>query len=254
VSTVLTADEHGRDLSSDEAQSRRLREQLVHAQRLAAMGTMATMIAHEFNNILTPLLNYAQYALQQDDPPFMRKALEKVVTNGEKASAICKRIMGFAAPDGDQGDTDVGRIIHEALQCLVRDPAKDSITVREQIEPGLFADIHPICLQQVMYNLIINARQAMLNRPGVLTLSARREGRNVKIVVKDTGCGIGEQHLPHIFDPFFSTKRHADRPDKRGIGLGLSISKELITEAGGSISVKSTPGQGTAFTILLPLK
>ena len=256
MSTVLTTDQVAvqdhQNLQDQKQQIDLLRRQLVQAQRLASLGTMATMITHEFNNILTPMLSYSQWALQQSDWQLMRKALEKVLSNGEKAAAICRCIMGFAAGESQDSTVQVARAIHDALQCLVRDPRKDNITVREQIEPDLTAAVDPIRLQQVLYNLIINARQAMLGGPGVLTLTARSEENNVKITIKDTGCGITPEQLPQIFEPFFSTKRNADQPDKQGAGLGLSITKELIEQAGGSIEAKSAPQKGTTFIIILP--
>lgn len=256
MSTVLTTDqvavEDHQNLQDQETQIDLLRRQLVQAQRLASLGTMATMITHEFNNILTPMLSYSQWALQQSDSQLMRKALEKVLSNGEKAAAICQCIMGFAAGESKDSTVQVAQAIHDALQCLVRDPRKDNIIVREQIEPNLTAAVDPVRLQQVLYNLIINARQAMLGRPGILALTARSEENNIRISIKDTGCGIAPEQLPQIFEPFFSTKRNADRPDKQGVGLGLSITKELIEQAGGSIQAKSTLQKGTTFVITLP--
>lgn len=238
-----------------ERQLEQLIDQLKRAQRLAAVGTMATMIAHEFNNILTPIISYSQYALHKGDEELMRKALEKVLTNGERASGICTRIMGFAA-GGNSGSTcSVADVVDESVACLVRDPEKDNINLRSQIDPDLAVRINADELQQVLYNLLINARQAMLqaDRQGILRITGRRRDDVVEITVQDNGSGIASDDIAHIFEPFFSTKRHNDKPDRKGIGLGLCVCRQIIEDAGGTIDVESTLGKGTTFTIVLPV-
>lgn len=228
-----------------------LQDQLIRAQRLAALGTMATMIAHEFNNILTPVVSYAQYALGRKDPTLMQKALERAYANGKEAAEVCQRLLSFGRGD-DLGQTCmVSDVVEASLKCLVRNPAKDNIELQLEVAEDLVVEVEPCLLQQVIYNLIINARDAMLGRPGRLKIAAGREAGQVYIRVTDTGGGIPAEVLPRIFDPFFTTKNNSDSK-RGGSGLGLAVSRHIIGRVGGKISVQSEPGRGTTFIITLP--
>lgn len=232
--------------------------QLVQVQKLAAMGTMAAMLAHEFNNILTRAINYAEHALHYpDDRELTRTALGKIMENCGRAGEICRSIFDFAgASDGRRRPVSLAKLAADAINCLGRDPAKDNIAIRCRVSPELTVQADGTLLQQVLYNLLLNARQAILardRRGGRITLSADRtpDGR-VELRVSDTGCGIAPADLPKIWQPFFSTKRASDKADKKGIGLGLAICRSIISEHDGTIDVTSTPGAGTTFTIRLP--
>ena len=228
-----------------------LEDQLVRAQRLAALGTMATMIAHEFNNILTPVVSYAQFALKGNDTDLMKKALEKAYNNGKEAADVCRQLLSFAKGENSSKICDVSEIIHASIKCLVRNPAKDNIELKLDLTENLTVAIEPCLLQQVIYNLIINARDAMLGRPGQLKISTCTKDSQIEINVSDTGTGIDQAVLPKIFNPFFTTKT-GKNSKKEGTGLGLAVSKHIIDRTGGKIEVTSTPPQGTTFTITLP--
>ncbi len=231
-----------------------LKAQLRQAQKLASIGTTAAMLAHEFNNLFAPVVAYARHALDTDDVDMMRKALTKTLQGTDTVREMADRLVGLARQDSSVIQTvHVLKIAQNAIGCLMRDPQKDNITVNLQIDPELAVRANENQLLQVMFNLVINARQAMLGRAGRLTIDAAptHEGR-VMINVRDTGCGISPENLPRIFEPFFTTKKNADKPDKRGLGLGLSICRDLIEELGGDIDVESRPGSGTTFTITLP--
>ncbi len=237
-----------------EEQFQNLQKQLWHAQRLASLGTMAAMVAHEYNNLMTPVLSYARYAVDQNDPELMRSALEKVLKQVARARQFSERILNIAA-DQDRGPISISlrKLVEESLECLGRDLAKDNITLTLEIDPEILVRINPGQMEQVFVNLIQNARQAMLGRRGRLTLSARREGAHALIDISDTGCGIRTEDIAKIFEPFFTTKSRADRPDKRGIGLGLAICRDIVNSHSGDITVESRLGHGTTFTIKLPL-
>jgi two-component system NtrC family sensor kinase len=232
-----------------------LRRQLRQAQKMASVGTNAAMIAHEFNNLFTPVVAYAQQALDTGDVALMKKALAKTVERCGTMRHMADRLSGLAK----QSDSAVKNIrvldlVQAAVECLGRDPEKDNIAVNLQIDPHLAVRASENELMQVLFNLVINARQAMLGRGrGRLTIDAApaQEG-GVEIHVRDNGCGIPSENLSRIFKPFFSTKQNADRPDKRGLGLGLSICREIIEELDGRISVTSEVNVGTTFTIALP--
>jgi signal transduction histidine kinase len=144
-------------------------------------------------------------------------------------------------------------VIDMTLQTLGRDLQKDRIRLTVSVDDDLTARCNPNQLEQVLFNLLLNARQAILPKPGSLTLEAEPAGDNAVILrVRDNGPGITPANLERIFTPFFSTKRNADRPDRRGIGLGLAVCRQMVESWGGEINVESTVGEGTTFTLTLP--
>jgi signal transduction histidine kinase len=148
----------------------------------------------------------------------------------------------------------VQQIIDEVLLVMARDPQKDGLALRVQIQPGLTIEADSCQLEQVLLNLLINARQAMLGRSGSLTIKASLidETGEARIQVIDTGPGIPEKVLPKIFQPFFTTKGTAKRGEAKGTGLGLAICKEIVEHHRGRIEVASEVGKGTTFSVYLP--
>ncbi len=144
-------------------------------------------------------------------------------------------------------------LVEEVFACLCRDFAKDGITVKTRIPEDLKIWAVPVQIQQVLMNLILNAREAMLNGGGVLTIEAQTTTDAVEIEVRDTGCGIAADDLENIFEPFFTTKGDKQPEAQRlGSGLGLAFCKQVLEEHGGCISVESEPARGTSFKIVLP--
>ena len=241
-----------------QAQLDSLREQLTESQRLATIGTIAAVIAHEFNNLLTPIVSYSQYALQsaeseKPDMELIKKALSKAFQSSSKAGKICASMLGLARGQSTAGHVSVQTLIDETLAVLARDPTKDGIALRVQIQPDLMLNADPVQLEQVLLNLLINARQAMLGKGGSITIRAQRtDPDEIKIQVIDTGPGIPEKLLPKIFQPFFTTKGTTRRGETKGTGLGLAICKEIVEHHKGRIEVDSTVGAGTTFSIYLP--
>ncbi len=241
-----------------------LREQLTESQRLATIGTIAAVIAHEFNNLLTPVVSYSQFALQsaESDKPdheLIKKALSKSYQGSTKAGRICNSMLGLARGESSFETVGVQRLVDETLLVLARDPQKDGIALRVQVQPELTAFADAVQLEQVLLNLLINARQAMLGKGGSITIKAHRvepatagDDACIRIQVIDTGPGIPPRVLPRIFQPFFTTKSAPPRGESRGTGLGLAICKQIIEHHRGRIDVESTVGRGTTFTITLP--
>lgn len=238
-----------------------LQANLSQQQKLATMGMVTSVIAHEFNNILTPMMNYARCALAaKGDDALRDKALAKSLQGAERLAAISQSLLGFAR--GDQSTSaDVSRAVTDTLACLSRDLSKDGITLKLDIPLGLCAAMNGGQLQQVLMNLVVNARAAMLPMRGTKRLTIRaalvKKNRIVQIEVSDSGPGIDAAVLPHIFDPFFSTKVHEgssgdDAMPKGGTGLGLTICQDIIQSAGGTIRVESQVGKGAMFIIELP--
>src|SRR6266850_2560475 len=144
----------------DELES--LRTQLEHSQRLASLGTLAAGVAHEINNILTPALAYAQLAKSHpDDASFHAKAIEKAITGIESASRIAEQILDFASNRSEPANACIRECLEAALGCMARDLAKDRIKLTVNVHAEAVVSIRPLALQQVMLNLILNARTAM---------------------------------------------------------------------------------------------
>jgi signal transduction histidine kinase len=245
-------------LNSAQQQLDALRQQLMDSQRLATIGTIAAVIAHEFNNILTPVVSYAQFALTSaesatPDMELIKKALTKSFAGSSKAGKICTSMLALARGESTSGVVSVQQLVDEALLVLARDPQKDGIALRVQVQPGLAVNVDAIQLEQVLLNLLINARHAMLGKGGSLTVKAGSVDEEMRLQVIDTGPGIPEKLLPKIFQPFFTTKGTARRGEAKGTGLGLAICREIIEHHRGKIEVQSVVGKGTTFTIHLPL-
>ena len=239
------------ELAAAQAQLDAVREQLTESQRLAAIGTIAAVIAHEFNNLLTPMVSYSQFAMAtadaaEPDMPLIRKALAKSYQASTKAGRICNSMLSLARGEPTAfGPVPVQQVVDEVLNVLARDPQKDGIALRVQVEPGLSIHGDVVQLEQVLLNLLINARHALLGKGGSLSVRAASAGGNtVRIQVADTGPGIPAKVLGRIFEPFFTTKRTAGRGEVRGSGLGLSICREIVLHHGGQIDVASVLGKG----------
>jgi len=212
------------------------------------------MIAHEINNLLTPITGYARQALEDDDPELMRHALRKTLDCSRAMGRMVDRVAGFARQGpGAAEAVRVRDVVEDALGCLARDFTKDRIDLSLRIDEALtvHADENP--LLQVLINLITNARHAMAGRRGRLTIRAVPEGEDrVLLEVADTGCGIAPEHLDRVFDPFFSTRTDPEKADRRGLGLGLPICRDIVEELGGTITLESRVNVGTTFRITLP--
>lgn len=231
-----------------------LRDQARQAQQLASLGTAAAMLAHEANNLMTPVVGYAQYALEHDDVELMKKALRMTLRQMGTLTAMANRILGLAVDEAKSFQSVAVRdCVEEAIACLCRDLSKDGITLHADIDPRLKVWADPKQLVQVLFNLLLNARQALGGRHGRITFeAAATDDERVAVRVRDTGCGIPADHLGLIFEPFFTTRKEPQPNGRRGAGLGLAICKDIVEEHRGTITVESTVGQGTTFTIMLP--
>ena len=245
-----------RQLEDSEQKIKDLEEQLIFSQKLATMGTMSCLVAHEFNNLLMPIINYAELALKHpDDKKLIKKTLEKTVKQGTQAGHIIESILGMTRAESQEfHDVNLNNVIKESFRCLARDFEKDGIKVNIDVPEDINVYAIHSQLQQVILNLIINARQAMIDeRKGILTISAKRgEDGMVEISVKDTGHGISVEILHKIFEPFFTTKKGGKSQDRIGTGLGLMVCKQIVETHKGTIAVESELGKGTIFTVTFP--
>ena len=232
-----------------------LKGRLAEAQKLTALGELVSTTTHEFNNVLMTILNYAKMGLRHNDDATRSKAFQKILTAAERANKITNAVLGAARNRSSNFEpTDLEALLDESLVLLEREFSKYRISVETKFEqvPAVHANGNQI--QQVLLNLLINARQAMPNGGRVLLrVLQETDDPMVSLVVRDTGTGIPPEKLRNIFDPFFTTKSGPDETGKGGTGLGLASCRDIIDAHRGRIRVESTVGKGTAFTIRLPV-
>ncbi len=244
---------------------KRLEEQLLQAQRLEGLGRLAGGVAHDFNNLLTAMLGHVellQHEMAPDDP--RQSDLHEVAEAGARASSLTRQLLAFARrqPVAPR-NVDLNALV-SSLERLLRRLLGADVELQADLADGLWGvRIDPGQLEQVVVNLAVNGRDAMPSG-GRLTITTRNvevtadppadahplpPGRYVVLTVADTGTGIEPADLPHIFEPFFTTKDLG-----KGTGLGLATTYGIAIQAGGTVTVRSTAGAGSEFTLWLPAK
>jgi len=248
----LKALEH--ELEQLRAENRELRAQLMQAQKLSSVGSLASSITHEFNNILTTIINYAKMGLRHKDVGTREKAFDKILTAGQRASKITTGMLSYARAQGERREaTDLVALVEDVLMLVEKDLQMHRVRLATNFVGRPFAIVNANQIQQVILNLIVNARQAMENGGNLyVAVRAFDETSTVEIAVRDTGCGIPADKLREIFEPFYTTKQ-ADQQGQGGTGLGLSLCRDIIEAHKGRIRVDSAVGKGTTFTVKLAL-
>jgi signal transduction histidine kinase len=246
----------GEDTMVQATETEVLRQQLLQAQRLSSMGALASSVAHEFNNILTTIINYAKIGLRaQGNDKSRTEAFEKILKGGQRAATIVGSMLGFARNNSTQRESvDLVGLVEEVLVLTDKDLSKHHVQVEKKFQGRPQAPVVPGQIEQILLNLVINARQAM-PRGGRLRLEVRENTQTqmAEIRVSDTGVGIPPEQLRIIFEPFFTTKE-PDEHGHGGTGLGLSVCRQIIEQHHGRIRVESVVGKGSTFTVKLPLK
>ncbi len=252
----MSSDPRDQEIAELKERIRRLEETLTDSQSLTAVGELAGTTAHEFNNILTLTINYARMGLRHKDDETRDKAFNKILDASNRAAKIVGVVLGLARnrKPGRQ-PTDVTSLVEDVLLLLERELTKYRISVERKFEPVKPVLANGNQIQQVLINLLVNARQASPNGGRLLVKIRPCEESNqyVEIIVRDFGTGIPQEKLPHIFDAFYTTKQGPDETGKGGSGLGLALCKKIVEDHSGKIRVKSSVGKGTSFTIRLPL-
>jgi signal transduction histidine kinase len=231
-----------------------LRRQVLEARKLASLGELLGTTTHEFNNALTTILNYARLGLRHRDQPTRDKALERILSAGTRAAKITASVLGMSRSTSTRFEpVHLPALVEDVLVLLERELMKYRVQVEREFAPVPRVSANPGQLQQVLLNLLVNARQAMAGGGRlILRLSHDEPAGLVDLMVRDTGCGMIPEVMRRIFEPRFSTKTGPDESGKGGTGLGLSACKEIVDAHRGRIRVESAPGKGTAITIRLP--
>jgi signal transduction histidine kinase len=245
----------GEELATTQTENEQLREQLLRAQRLSSVGTLASSVAHEFNNILTTILNYAKLGMRPESSDATRvQAFEKIHKGGQRAATIISSMLGFARNQTTHRETtDLISLVEEVLVLADKDLSKHQVKVEKKYQGRPKAPVVRGQIEQILLNLVINARQAM-PRGGRIVIEVRENPatKMAEIRISDTGVGIPPDSLRMIFEPFYTTKE-PDEHGHGGSGLGLSVCRQIIEQHHGRIRVESIVGKGSKFTVKLPL-
>jgi PAS domain S-box-containing protein len=231
---------------------RKLEQQVIQSERLAAMGQMIGGFAHELNNPLTSILGISELLQDESVSDQMRKQLMMLHQQSRRAAEIVQNLMYFSRPPAPgKSSIDVTDLMQRTLHLHAYSLRKNNITVDFLPATSLpRVDGDPHQLMQVFLNLILNAEHAIreVRDRGTLRIRLEKEDKAVSATFQDDGPGIPPEILPNIFDPFYTTKRPG-----RGTGLGLSICKAILREHGGNVEAASGPGGGAVFTVTLPV-
>ncbi len=243
---------HVEELEATVDQLRTAQQQLIQSEKLAAVGTLISGVAHEINNPLGNILGRVQLLQRAAAGDESKRDLQTVRDECERAIRIVRNLLSFTREHIPETTlVSLNDVIDQVLELRAYELKVSNIELRKDFQADL-AEISgdPHQLQQVFLNLVINAEQAMTAAygRGVLSITAQQVGEAIHVVVADDGPGIPDGLLSQIFDPFFTTKEVG-----KGTGLGLSVCYGIVKEHGGEMRVESEEGKGTTFTVELPL-
>ncbi len=235
----------------DISERKKMEEQLIMQDRLASIGQLTSGVAHELNNPLTSVINFSTLLLKRELPEDIHQDVETIYEEAQRTANIVKNLLTFARKQPQEKEPiNIIEGINKVLELRAYEQKVNNIRVRVRANPELPRIMGNISqLQQVFFNIIINAEFFMLqaHKKGTLTIRAEKAGDSVRVSFTDDGPGISKEDLKSIFSPFFTTKEVG-----KGTGLSLSICLGIITEHGGKIWVESEPGKGATFIIELP--
>ncbi len=230
-----------------------LQKQLMHTEKLSALGQMISGASHELNNPLAGIYGYSQLLLEEELPTQVRSDIEVILRETKRCQNIVKNLLTFARKHGSELESiDTNEVINSVLELQSYQLKVDGIELEEELEqslPRITGDYHQ--LQQVFVHLINNANHALKEskkKPKKLAVHSEFIQDSVQVKISDNGVGISNEDKDKIFDPFFTTKEVGE-----GTGLGLSICFGIVESHRGKLFVDSTPGQGSTFTLELPL-
>lgn len=233
----------------DLTEKRKLEEQLMQSEKMAALGLFASGIAHDINNPLSGVLAFAQLAMQDVDPESqIYRDLKEIETSALRCKKIVENILQLTRPTAmdERAPTDLGQVLANVLPNLMVQWKDSGYQVRMDVKALTPVPVVVSKFEQVFTNILANALQS-LKEGGEVVVRSQENEDSVSVEIQDNGEGISKENLKKIFDPYFTTKGK-----RGGSGLGLPICYNIVREHGGVIEVKSTPGKGTLFRVCLP--
>ena len=239
-------------LLEDQTEKRLLQEQLVQSEKMSAIGQLIAGVAHDLNNPLASVVGFADFLAEAGEvPPALAEPLRVIRLEAERAATIVRNLLSFARRQAERRQAhSVVKILESTLALLKNQLMAHHVDASVSVEPDLpDIELNGNQMKQVFVNLINNAAQAMATtgREGRVTVTARKWLDGVAVSVADDGPGMSEYVAARVFEPFFTTKAEG-----QGTGLGLSISQGIVKEHGGRITLETTPGKGSTFTVELP--
>ena len=232
-------------------------QHMLHVEKMATIGKMAAVVAHEINNPLSGILTYSRLVkrwIEKNMQPSakqeeMRGSLDLIASESKRCGELVKNLLSFSRVSPmNLAWCDLNQVIDRCLRLVQHKLEIAGIQLNLDLGPDLpMAHCDPAQIEQVVLAMVINAIDAM-PQEGNLWISTRADGENMELIVRDDGVGIPEEHLAHIFEPFYTTK------ESGGSGLGLAISQNIVERHGGHIEVRSIVGEGTTFKIVLPVE
>ncbi|HLF19887.1 MAG TPA: PAS domain S-box protein [Bacteroidota bacterium] len=228
-----------------------LEQQLVRSQKMESIGTLAAGIAHEVGNPLTSISSLVQVIERTTSDLSAKEKLDLIKSQINRIAHIIRELVDFSRPTTHIiQPSDINKVVKDALNIVQYGKKVKDIVFDVKLDEGLpKLEIVPDQLQQVFINILINSVDSLDGRLGKITIQSERRGNTIAVLVSDSGKGILEEDLDVIFEPFYTTKEVG-----KGTGLGLWVSYGIVKNFQGDIQVKSEPGKGTTFTVVLPVK
>lgn len=217
-------------------------------QRLASLGFMLASVCHEVSNPLAAVSSMLQILQSKRGvtPETLEKGLASIESNIARVLAITKKLGDFSRVGGEAAPRALDEVVETAATLLRHSPSGNGVQLDYRGAPGVAVHARAGELEQVVFNIFLNAAQAMQGT-GIIQAEARPNGKQVMLAIRDSGPGIAPDHLERVFEPFFTTKQPGE-----GTGLGLAISYEIVHELGGNLAAANDPRGGARFEIVLP--
>ncbi|HVN72329.1 MAG TPA: ATP-binding protein [Desulfomonilia bacterium] len=255
-STKIKDDRTGKEVATlllavDLDERNRLRKNLIQSQKMNFLGELVSGLAHQLSNPLVGVVSFADILLHKIDKDDEKYRHVKMIKDaGESCKEVISHLLRFSRrQEGNiHISIDIRKVLDTSIDLLSRHPKFKKVHVEKQYESVPLILGAPVLLEQAFINMLINSAQAMNGKGNIRVECITNMDRQIMVSISDNGCGISEEDIPKVFDPFFSTKKGED-----GTGIGLSLAYWILQDHGGRISVESTPGKGTTFTTFIPV-
>lgn len=223
-------------------------------RRLAVLGSMATLFAHELNNVMTPILARTELALESNDPQFHRSALQKALVNAQRAIALSAKMLGISGPPtATPAHTDLAAVISRALEDLPRSFEKEGIEVANTLAPGISLRAPEELCGALFLNALLYLRDRLKGTRGTIHISARSIGNRVNIELKDSGPHIAQETLDATLNAFLRADPSSDPSDWESVGPNLAMCRWVASDAGASLRFEAGRDRGVSLLIDFPL-